>query len=113
MVLQCLPFIHKWAEAETDDGGKGSADGQNTGQEHGIVGSSVPEKMEEQGDEGGTGGLTHKTGRSQHTAGTSGAVIGGRAEQHVVVGRLEETEAGSAHHQPPCYVKMRGILRNK
>ena len=55
MALQCLPFIHRRTEAETDDGGKGSADGQNTGQEHGIVGSSVPEKMEEEGDESRTG----------------------------------------------------------
>ena len=76
------------------------------------MGSTVPEKMEEQGDEGRTGGLTHKTGRSQHTAGTSGAVIGSGAEQHVVVGRLEETEAGSAHHQPPRDIQMRGILGN-
>ena len=74
------------------------------------MGSTVPEKMEEQGDEGRAGGLAHKAGRSQHTAGTSGAVIGGRAEQHMVVGRLEETEAGSAHHQPPCNIHMRGIL---
>ena len=77
------------------------------------MGSSVPEKMEEEGDESRTGGLSHETGCCEHASSTAGTVVGCGTEQHVVVGRLEEPEAGPAHHKPPCYVKMRGILRNK
>ncbi len=55
MALQYLPFIHRWTEAETDDGGKGAADGQYSGQKHGVVGCAVPEEMEEEGDEGRAG----------------------------------------------------------
>ena len=92
--------------AEAEEGEEGSADGEGSGQEHGVMGSLVPEKMEEQGHQGGSDSLTCKAGRGKHTARAAGPVIGSGAEQHVVVGRLEETEAGPTHHQPPCDIQM-------
>ena len=94
-------LLQRFAEAEAGSGGEGSADGEDAGQEHGIVGSSVPEKMEEEGDES-----SHETGCCEHASSTAGTVVGCGTEQHVVVGRLEETESGTAHHKPPCDVHM-------
>ena len=106
-------LLYGRTQPEAADRGKGAADGKNAGQEHGIVGSTVSEKMEEEGNEGSTGGLAHETGCCKHASRTAGTVVGRGTQKHVVVGRLEEPESGPAHHQPPCNVQMRGVLRNK
>lgn len=63
--------------AEAEEGEEGGADGESSGQEHGVMRSLVPEEMEEQGHKGGSDSLTCEAGRGKHTACAAGPVIGG------------------------------------
>ena len=98
--------------AEAEEGEDGGTDGEYAGKEHRVMRSLVPEEMEKQGYEGCTGCLACQACRGKHAARAAGPVVGRRAQEQVVVGGLEETETGTAHHKPPCDIQMRGVFRN-
>ena len=98
--------------AEEEEGEDGGTDGEYAGKEHRVMRGLVPEEMEKQGHEGSTGCLACQACRGKHAARAAGPVVGRRAQEQVIVGGLEETEAGTAHHKPPCDIQMRGILRD-
>ena len=76
------------------------------------MGGAVAAEMEEEGNEGGSGGLAGEASGGEHAAGAAGAVVGGGGQEHVVVWRLEEAEAGTAEGQPPAEVYGSGISGN-
>ena len=98
--------------AEAEEGEDGGTDGEYAGKEHRVMRSLVPEEMEKQGYEGSTGCLACQACRGKHAARAAGPVVGRRAQEQVIVGGLEETETGTAHHKPPCDIQMRGVFRN-
>ena len=104
--------IAELSGTKTEKGEEGGADDQYAGKEHGVVGGAVAAEVEEEGNEGGSGGLAGEAGGGEHAAGAAGAVVGGGGQEHVVVGRLEEAEAGAAEGQPPAEVYGSGIRRD-
>lgn len=98
--------------AEAEEGEDGGTNGEYAGKEHRVVRGLVPEEMEKQGYEGCTGGLACQACSGKHPARAAGPMIGSGTQEQVIVGGLEETEAGTAHHKPPCDIQMRGILRD-
>ena len=98
--------------AETEEGEDGGTDGEYAGKEHRVMRGLVPEEMEKQGHEGCTGGLACQACSGKHAARAAGPMIGSGTQEQVVVGGLEETETGTAHHKPPCDIQMRGVFRN-
>ena len=72
----------------------------------------VSEEMEKKGNEGCAGGLACQAGGGEHAACTAGPVVGRGAQEQMVVGRLEESETGTAEGESPAEGKGGGIRRH-
>ena len=74
---------------------------------------TVAAEMEEKSHQRSPCRLSGEPCRGKHPARAACALGRCRTEQKVVVGRLEQSESGSARHQSECQTEVSGVFRHE